>query len=312
MISSLELARLCGLSQGTVDRALHDRPGISAETKARVLAMAEQHGYRPHPAARELLTGERRTIGAVVPAGGSVFFMDLMNVIRATLAPAGFRFFLTQANDRKEFERGLQEFAAFRARAIVAVPPRELVTIDAALVGSTDVAVLINPCDGDRVKNFLPDETETGRIAARYLMERGHRNLLHLRPSRDSAAIRARANGFIETLQANGLPATVHTVVDDVASTVREHGTTAIFCHNDWLALSAMRALSQAGLRVPEDVSVLGVDDSPTFVSLCPDITTLHYPAESIAAAIKAWILGEPVPAIANVHPVERRTVASV
>jgi DNA-binding LacI/PurR family transcriptional regulator len=295
-----------------VDRALHDRPGISAATKARVLEMAERHGYRPHPAARELLTGERRTIGAVVPAGGSVFFMDLMNVIRAELAPAGYRFFITQVNDQGEFERGLQEFAAFRARAIVAVPPRELTAINASLVGSTDVAVLINPCEGDRVTNFVPDETETGRIAARYLIERGHRRLLHLRPLRDSAAIRARAVGFSEVIEARGLPTIVRTLEDGLARTVREQEATAIFCHNDWLALSAMRTLSQAGLRVPEDLSVLGVDDSPTFVSLCPDITTLHYPAESIAAAIKAWLDGLPASPIANVHVVERRTVTSL
>lgn len=314
MISSLELARLCGLSQGTVDRALHDRPGISKATKARVLAMAERYGYRPHPAARELLTGERKTIGAVIPAVSSVFFIDLMNAVRAALAPGGYRFFMTQVNDAAEFTTAMQEFAAFRARAIVAVPPREPVEIGPAMVGATPVAVLINPAPGERVTTFIPDEIETGRIAARYLLERGHTRLLHLRQKFDTAAIRDRAAGFVEVLRQRGLPAPVDSLDETrLIDTVRNQGVTAIFCHNDWLALSAMRVLAQAGLSVPEDVSILGVDDSPTFVSLCPDITTLHYPAESIAQAIRKWIDDESItPTIANVRVVERRTVVSV
>lgn len=275
--------------------------------------MAEQHGYRPHPAARELLTGERRTIGAIIPAISGVFFIDLMNVIRQRLAECGYRFFMTQTSDAAQFTAALQEFAAFRARAIVAVPPREPVEISSSIVGSTDVAVLINPCSGDRVTNFVPDEIETGRIAARYLFDRGHRTMLHIRPARNSRAIGDRANGFAEVLKSRDLSVLEHEYHEEsIPAVVREKGITAIFCHNDWLALTTMRALARAGLRVPDDVSVLGVDDSPTFVSLCPDITTLHYPAESIAESVRAWIEGQTVPPVANVHVVERRTVAAM
>jgi DNA-binding LacI/PurR family transcriptional regulator len=90
MISSLELAKICGVSQGTVDRALHNRPGISAATKRRVLAAARQHGYQPNPVAGELLRGRSRVVGAIVPALGGLFFMDLMQAVNCALAAAGF------------------------------------------------------------------------------------------------------------------------------------------------------------------------------------------------------------------------------
>jgi len=69
MISSLELAELCGVSQGTVDRALHGRGGIAESTRAKILEAARLHGYAPNPAARELMTGQSSVCGAVIPAG---------------------------------------------------------------------------------------------------------------------------------------------------------------------------------------------------------------------------------------------------
>ena len=111
-----------------------------------------------------------------------------------------------------------------------------------------------------------------------------------------------------------GLLATVLHGFDErhLLQNVREQGITAVFCHNDWLALRAIRCFASAGLRVPQDVSVLGVDDSPTFVALCPDITTLHYPAESIGQRLRQILSGEanaggPVEAM---YVVERSTVA--
>ena len=69
-------------------------------------------------------------------------------------------------------------------------------------------------------------------------------------------------------------------------SVVKEERITALFCHNDWMALTALLALSEAGVRVPEDVSVLGVDNSPTLVALHPDLTTMAYPMAGVGEAM--------------------------
>jgi DNA-binding LacI/PurR family transcriptional regulator len=309
VISSLELARLSGCSQGTVDRALHDRPGISDKTKKHVLALAAKHGYRPHPAARELLTGDRRTVGAIVPSISTVFFMDLLNTIREALG--GYRFVITQVAGAEQFAESLEELASLRARLIVVVPPESDITIAPGITNATEVVSLVNPVAGRGVKNLLPDEVETGRIGTRYLLDRGHKRIVHVCFGRQSPAIRDRAAGYTAVMAEHKLPAVVlrDWTNDTLAAQIRATNATAVFCHNDWLALSTMRSLNQAGVRVPEDVSVLGVDDSPTFVSLCPEITTLHYPAESIAAAVRAVVDGRKPPAIATATVVERKTV---
>ena len=88
---------------------------------------------------------------------------------------------------------------------------------------------------------------------------------------------------------------------------------TALFCHNDWLALTAMLLLSERGIRVPEDISVLGVDNSPTWIAINPHLTTLAYPMESFGQAVLDILDGKPG-AIARdpLQIIERKTVRSI
>jgi len=199
-----------------------------------------------------------------------------------------------------------------RVRLVVAVPPSPGIRLPAPLGDSLDVASLISPCEGKRVRCFMPDEVRTGRTATEYLLSKGHRRILHLTFTRETPAMLGRAQGYAAAMARHHLPGRIIRgfVAEDFRGELESFRPTAIFCHNDWQALTLMRTLNSWGLSVPRDVSILGVDDSPSFVSLCPDITTLHYPYESIAQAICAWISGKRVPAIAAAHVVERATVA--
>jgi LacI family transcriptional regulator len=314
MISTIDLARICGVSQGTVDRALHNRPGIGKETRERIVAASRKHGYLPHPAARELLTGDRRLVGASLPSVNSVFFMELMDAIRAEIAPAGFSFFLAQANEREEFLATLRDFAARRSRAVLIIPPDETVAIpDEIFSSGTELFALVNPCRTRKVSFLGPDEIRTGRDAVAYLAGRGHRRIMHVTYERKSYAIEARARGYCEAMRARGLAPVVLRPLqpESFRLALKRHQPTALFCHNDWLALSAMRLLEAQGLKVPGDISVLGVDNNQTFVDLCPGITTLAYPIVGIARAVKERLTKQPRPhAIPACTVVERLTVA--
>ncbi|MGA0336459.1 MAG: substrate-binding domain-containing protein, partial [Luminiphilus sp.] len=228
--------------------------------------------------------------------------------------PEGYRFVIAPVDDDVSFRETLEDFAARRARAAIVIPPAEGIAIDPRLTAEMPIASLLSPCQGKGVRPFLPDEVETGRRAAEHLLAHGHTRLLHLTYRRESPAIRDRASGFITTLQKAGAEGGV---LDDlspetIVASVKKRKVTACFCHNDWLALTAQRALHAAGLRIPEEVSLLGVDDSPTFVSLCPEISTLHYPAESIAAAIQVWLTGKKPPTIEPAWVVARKTVRRI
>ncbi|MDD2707059.1 MAG: LacI family DNA-binding transcriptional regulator [Verrucomicrobiae bacterium] len=299
MISSLELARICGVSQGTVDRAIHHRTGIGEATRQRILKAAAAHGYSPNPAAREIMTGKSRMVGALTPVTNSVFFMDLLQCIKESLAPQGLRVLLATVNTPEEFQEMIGEFAARRMRAAIVVPPEEGMVISSHVTRDMKVVSLLSPLRGDSAVCFVaPDEVATGKKAVQYLARKGHRRILHLTYWREAMAIRDRARGYEEGMVELGeAPVILRDLSRPIlAKAIEKYRPTALFCHNDPLALNVIRILGELDLRVPRDVSVMGVDNSPTFRFLYPDLTTMAYPRERIAVQVTAWISGNKKP----------------
>jgi len=294
MISSLELARLCHVSQGTVDRALHNRPGISAATRERILAVAKEHDYLPHPAMQELLSGRSNLVGGIVPSFENPFFMDLMHAAKQACVRSRLRLFITPVADRDEFLEVLSEFASRRFAGVLAVPPEEDIYLRCSLTASCPVATFLSSCRGSGTRLFAPDETATGETAVDYLAARGHRRILHVTYSRKARGIAERTQGYRNAMKRLRLKPQVHIWSGEVGfeQALKQEPPSAIFCHNDWLALAVIRLLNRLGIDVPEDVSVLGVDNSPTFKALYPGIATLHYPMEETAGQAVSWISG--------------------
>ncbi len=289
MISSLELARLCGVSQGTVDRAIHGRPGVSAATRDKILAMAAEHGYRPHPAAKELLSGKSNVLGMLVPAMNSVFFMDFMQVVKEACDGLELRLFISPVTDKVEFIEALDDFAARRVRAILAIPPEENIQIPPHLVKSLPIATLISPCANVTVPFFAPNEQFTGADAVSYLTDKGHQRIMHVTYHRQACGIIERQAGYANEMIRRGLQPNV-CVFSDLLSAVTSYQPTAIFCHNDWLAIRVMRALQEIGISIPGEISIIGVDNSPTFNRFQSDITTMTYPMAEIAQKSVRWL----------------------
>lgn len=308
MISSLKLAKLCGVSQGTVDRALHGRPEIGAATRKRILEAAQKHGYRPNPQARELLSGKSKLVGGIVPAVNSIFFVDLFNEIKNELNRHGYRLFLTPVSDEAEFLQCLDEFAARRFAAVIAVPPRDRIAIPQPVTRATKIITLLSPCRGRGTHFVCCDEEKTGRDGVDFLASLNHTRILHLTYSRRAHGIIARERGYVQRIGELKLKPAV--LVDPDAATllkhVRQKRITAIFAHNDWLAVSAIRMLEANGIRVPSDVSVLGVDASPTFMALYPNLTTMAYPFEQVARDTVNLLLGRKVHTMSAVFRVQK------
>lgn len=295
-VSSLDLARLCGVSQGTVDRALHGRGRIAETTRRRVAAVAAKYGYLPNPAARELMTGSSSFVGAIVPSVNSVFFMDLMDALCIELRKHSLRLVMASASNGVEGRELLEEFAGRRMRGIVLVSPDHGLAVSPVLARQQKIFSLINPSGSSAVPFIGPDEENTGRAAVAYLARRGHRRIMHLSYARRSWAIKEREKGYRRGLHALGEKPCILNSENDltIVAKIRTWKPTALFCHNDWLALSAIRLLTAHGIRVPADMSVIGTDNSPTFNTLYSGMTTLQYPFESVAEAVVSRMLGHP------------------
>ncbi len=301
MISSTELASLCGVSQGTVDRALHNRAGVSAKTREKILAVAEEHGYRPNLVASELIQGESTIVGVILPSLRAAFFTDVVQAIQDRLRQDGLRVHVAVAASAQEEQEAVADFAGRRCRAVLLVPPQSSAAALTQVAKGHTVIALINKLQARGVQSIVPDERSTGVDAVAYLYSMGHRNIMHLTYVHTSWAVQERLTGYEHGMKShNLLPHVQHVdlaVLDNASQMledcVRYDGVTAFFCHNDWLALCTIRVLQAAGIRVPEDVSIMGVDGQAYFADLYPDMCTMAYPRLAVAENVARCIQGK-------------------
>jgi len=316
MISSLELARLCGVSQGTVDRALHDRPGINQGTRVRILAMARQHGYVPNPAARELMGLSTSSMAAVIMPDVTVqipFMMDLIAEIGRHLRPLDVRLSLWPTPD-EDFPTAIEEIAARRPRALIMLLAPETLTVSAHVSGRLPVLALLLPNRSRDVVSLVADEHAIGSVATRHLLERGHRRIAHLAPSLLSWKIDERRAGYAAAMRAANCEPLMITGEIGAATVhqVRAAGCTAVFCYNDPSALAFISHAQLAGWAVPRDCSVIGVDHSPTIAALDPTLSSVAYPFAGIAAQVAAVLGGTRPPPLAPPEVAAGSTVAAL
>jgi len=274
-----DVARLAGVSTATVSRALRGLPTVSEVTRVRVLLAAEKLGYTASPSASRLAGGKTGTVAVFVPRITRWFFSTVVQAAEQTLYQAGYDLLLYNLGGREHARQRLLRTAYLHKRVdavmLVATPMQTAdfpAITDLALPGVTVGSGTVVP----GWPSVRIDDVEAARTATQHLLGLGHRRIAHL--SGDSAdelannTDRDRRRGYREALLAAGIRPDPRLDVEaqftigggqrateDLLS--RGVPATAIFAACDEIAMGAMKALRQAGLRVPQDVSVIGIDD---------------------------------------------------
>lgn len=306
MISSLELAALCGVSQGTVDRALHGRTGISAATRERILAAAEAHGYRPNPAARELMgRTPSKAVGVAVPASTlqQPFFLDLFANLAKHLHAEGLHPSIwVAADDSAGVSATVEAMAARRLRALVLIGPPMGLHIAPSILKAQPVLSLMLPCAQSEVRLVGADEHGFGRVATEHLIALGHRRIVHLMGDKALHAVRVgRRDGYLAAMAAAGLEPRVWPLTADAPDLVerlKADGITGIFCHHDPMAVAVQRRLAAAGVSVPGAISLVSIDASPVLAAYDLGISSVPYPYEGLAQQAADILAGRPARAL--------------
>ena len=280
-----DVGRMAGVSATTVSFVLNENSGqkISAETRQRVLQAVADLGYRPNRMARGLRTRRTATIGfvtdeiAVEPFAGAT----ILGANDVAWASGNLLLVVNTTRETRIVSDAVDELLDRRVDAIIfAVVGTRLVTVPEA-IKSVPTVLLNGHVSGGLLPSVLPDEVEGGRAAAEMLITAGHRRLAYLTGQAALWPTRARLRGFRKALASAGLdPAEAivrrgnyradsgYQLARDL---VREGRVpTGILCGNDRMAIGAYLALQEAGLRVPDDVSLVGYDDQ---VDLAADIT---------------------------------------
>jgi len=291
----VDVAQLAGVSQKTVSRVYNDEPYVSAEVRRRVLEAGEELGYRLNNAARALASGRTRSIGVVTLGtalyGPTSLIMGVERAVRDT--GYALRVVNTVEGDPMGVAGAIDSLLEQGVDGIVISEP-----IDdghgEALSARGDVPVLVlgsPPPSTPRALAAGVGADLMARTATEYLLDLGHDTVHHLAGPQRWYAARDRLEGWRTTLAAHGraIPPVVegdwsaptgYTAGRELAA---DGDMTAVFAANDDMAIGLVRALAEAGRRVPEDVSVVGFDDIPVAAYVTPPLTTMRQPFDTVA-----------------------------
>lgn len=323
-----DVARVAQVSPQTVSRVLNDYEFIKPSTRARVLDAIGILGYRPNVAARTLATSRSRTIGVVatdfVSYGPSAALWGVEEA--ASEAGYGVSIVTLRESNFRNISEALARLVGQAVDGIVMIAPQDA-SVHAAFLSFDNVPVVtLGSFETTELKPVMLDSYEGSRIATQYLVGLGHRRILHLAGPEGFAVSESRTRGWRDALAEAGLAAEKPLVGDWTAESgytlgceyARDGGATAIHAANDRMAQGFLLALHEAGIRVPEDFSVVGFDDVPEAAYMIPPLTTVRQDFTALGRrcidALLGILKGEPGEPVEPLIPtlVERASTAAV
>ncbi|MFI8263399.1 LacI family DNA-binding transcriptional regulator [Streptomyces sp. NPDC085665] len=290
--TSRDVATAAGVSQATVSLVLGDkwRGRVSERTAGLVREAASTLGYRPNLAARNLRLGSTRTALLVVPALTNEFFARVYTGAARIAAEHGFGVVLYPSPDGTGPAR--DPFASARA-ALDGVIASSMAAHALDAIGDAELPLVMLDSDptATRAAAHVNLAMADGmRQITEHLLALGHRRVLHLASAVDSWTFDVRAEALaallgphaeLRTVRAPLTVADAHTAMEAVLAAPGGRPT-AVVCDDDILAAGACKAARRLGLRVPEDLSVTGIDDLALATAVEPELTTVHLPAERV------------------------------
>lgn len=287
-----DVAELAGVSHQTVSRVVNNHPNVSKGTRQRVEAAIAGLGYRRNTAARSLVTRRSQTVGVL---GSELSHYGPANTLLGVERAARDAGYFVSVAALREINRdtildAVRHFLDQAVDGIVVIVPH-LATLAALAELPIDVPVVAVGSEGnDAVGGVRVDQRKGAELAVRHLIAQGHTRIGHIAGPQDWIDAVARAAGWRSTMASAGLDADTIIEGDWSAGSGYEIGrrlagdgrATAYFVGNDQMALGVLRALNEAGLEVPRDVSLVGFDDQPVAGYFSPPLTVVRQDFEEL------------------------------
>lgn len=303
-----DVARAAGVSAATASRALSTPDLVAPERRDAVRRAARELGYRPNRAARELITGRSGHLCLVVPDLGNPFFSTVAKAVQARARAAGHAVVVADAEEDPLLEAELVAQLGGQADGVVLCSPR-MSADDLAAVAADGPPVLLVNRESPGLPSVVVDNRDAVRQAVRHLHALGHRRIAYAGGPHGSWSDARRRDGLaaldldVEVVDL-GAHAPVFAGGVAAADLAVAGGATAVLAHNDLMALGLVDRLRARGRRVPDDVSVVGVDDSPVATLVSPALTTVAMPLALLGRTAVDLLLG-PHDDATRVLPVE-------
>lgn len=281
-----DVAALAGVSRQTVSRVINDEGYVAPETREQVDRAIAELGFRPNVNARSMALGRSQLIACIAPNLTDYTFASIINAAEVEARTLGYGVVSSSAETRADFVELLDRLVAQRrVDGVLVINPFD--GRESELAGDT-AALLIGARSLDQSHPAITlDEEAAGRLAVRHLLSLGHQTIGMIQGPTGEDCVQVRSTGALAELAEAGHPLPAHRLITgDWSATSGYEGAqrllaqspdiTALFAQNDRMAIGAMRALREAGRRVPEDISIIGFDDIPLASYLDPALTTIQ------------------------------------
>jgi DNA-binding LacI/PurR family transcriptional regulator len=313
-----ELAKLAGVSAGTVSRALAGKNVVNPATRERIQALAREHGFRLNQMASRLRTGQTGVVGIVIPLGHEArqhisdpFFMTMLGHLADALIDRGYDIMLSRAlpgPDGEWLDRIVD--SGMLDGVLMIGQSDQFAVIEQVAARYLPLVVWGTYREGQRHCVVGTDSFAGGQLAVEHLIAQGRRRIAFFGDVR-GMEIAQRLAGARAAAERSGTGAVVeafatHLSADEMASQIAadldriDPATDAVFAATDMIAMATLRLLHERGRRVPEDIALVGFDDLPLTTRTVPQLTTVHQDIAGGAAAMVSSLLrriaGEPTP----------------
>jgi len=294
-VTTETIAERCGVSPRTVYRALHDKSGIDKETKKRILKLANELNFRPNAIARSLVLRRTKTLGLLVPDITTSFYAQIIEGVEEAVSRQGYSLILGKTDFLPEREAayiGIFQEKMVDGMILSSLEPRIINEVALPLQEKGKPIVLIDTYLKDApIDSISVDNIKGAILAVDYLVKLGHQRIGFIS---DRVVTEERKAGYELALKKHRLPLDEKIVI---RSKFREEEAgytavkkllklkdrpTAVFAARDTVAIGAIRAIKEAGLDVPDDVSVIGFDDINIAAFLSNPLTTIAQPKQEI------------------------------
>lgn len=298
MPSIKDVARLAGVSIATVSRAVNNIDVVSEDTRRKIAWAVKRLGYNPNLAARSLKLRSAKLLGLLVPDIENPYYATLAKHMEGEASAAGYSLILCNTDGKLKSEEHYLRLLAGRLVDGVFVCRGAIRDVALRGLGGNKVNLVMLEKNNERDKRpaVMVDNVLVGRLAARHFLGLGHTRFACIMDKKSVLPFGRRLRGFTAEIEAAGLRLPPSLVIeagsrisDGQEAMLRllrlapSRRPTAVYCTNDILAMGAMQAVLETGLRIPDDVSVVGTDDMAQSSHLYPPLTTVAQPYSEIA-----------------------------
>ena len=308
-----DIARMSGVSRSTVSRVINDDRNVNEATRRKVWEVIQNINFQPNLAARGLAAGRTQVLGLVIPMAVASVFVDpyfplLIQGISAACTPRGYTIMLWLA--QPDFEQRMASQILNNSLidgVIVASAVQDDPIVTALIQAQSMPFIMVGRDMEDAPVSYVDVDNRAGAgMAVEYLLRQGHERVATITGPQNMVAGYDRFQGYLEAL------ARYHRVVDpqlvtgglfDEASgyeamlALLPHKPDGLFVASDMMAMGAMRAIQEAGLKIPDDIALIGFDDIPAAALTTPPLTTVRQPimrCGSMAAEVLIDMIGNP------------------